>query len=256
MEKIVYQQCDNNKLSVIVKSYSGDIQWIIYCLLSLIKHLKLTFDIKIVVPMTDLEVFKPLSRINEIISVLAHEDMPITKFDLFDFKNKGYVEQMVVKLWADNFTNSEYIMMIDSDTTLCTDLIWSDIRNDNGDVINKYRDWPLGPHTDIWRPRVEFMLKNTAKYDTMVGQGYVYRHSTFSKCRDYIKTQHDQSAYNFLIENANNISEFEFLGNCALTLQLPGYIWSNVTKRSTLFKQKWSWGGLKADVIDDIRICL
>jgi hypothetical protein len=247
---LIKEPCvDHVEFAVFIKSYRGDIQWLQYTIPSVAKHLKLPHRLVISVPETDYKAFKHFFPDTH---VLVHDDYPITYHPLFDMKSKGYVEQMVVKLWADNFTNSDYIMFVDSDTPLCEDLYLEEIFN-QGMIMNAYRNWSGDPHEHIWRPRVEFMLRINNSYDTMAGQSYVYKSETMKRMRDHLKSIHG-NLFNFFSTFANNISEFEFMGNFALRHE-KGYLWSQNLMRRSKFHQKWSWGGFNDQILEDLTKC-
>lgn len=116
-----------NRLSIMLKSYRGDIPYVKRLLISLERHNTESLPFYVVCPHSDLADFKNL--IGSSATVLADEDIPTSfanKFDVVDGDSLGIVNAGIVKLAFWELGTSQNYFAIDSDMVFIRDFYMRD----------------------------------------------------------------------------------------------------------------------------------
>jgi hypothetical protein len=174
----------------------------------------------------------------------------------------GYTFQMYQKMTADDFTDSELIILWDSDVMLTGPanlgwIFWE------GKPIIEYQEWSQAVDNSerIWRGPTSRMMGMDLDREYMCGVPFIYWRSTFQKTRYQIARTHRRSFFDCIYSDVPfsaatfmthpmKLADFEALGLCAAKLEPNRYTFRHNKDRpkNWPFKLYWSHGGLSAEI--------
>lgn len=226
---------------IFIKSYPIDYPWLEYCLRSILQNTSNFDELRVVIPTGG----------------PAHPAKPRNLRGRFleavEYGNNGYLSQQVFKLYADYYTQADYICYLDSDTIL-TKLVTPDMFFTNGKV-----NWLMTPHVEIdtpWRACAEKFLKRLVEFEFMRRFPIVAPRWLLAACREFCQAMHDMPLSEYVMAQNNDapFSEFNVLGAFAYYFHREKFNWINTSTTPEsewpplVVLQKFSHGGLSDEI--------
>lgn len=223
-------------VNIFCRTYDGDAEWLSRALPTWIEHCKWVNSI--VVTGIDAE----CSRAKEICGL---HGVNFTADDESSGIKNGYINQQYTKMRADLFTDSEYVMFIDSDTICYGDNTADDFFT-NGKPDLFYSEWDEVGQALCWRAPTKAWLGIDPPYEFMRRFPLTYSHDTIANCRKYMEEKNEKSLLE-IMKGAAAISEFNLIGAYAWEFESHKFNWVHPEvdgEKPNPFKQYWSHGGL------------
>lgn len=236
----------NSKIShttdIVIRTYSKDLEWLKYALQSIHKFCSGFRDIIIVIPESQKHL---LDEFN-----LTHEKV----FTCPDYKD-DYLGQQITKIYADQYSDAEYIMYGDSDTLITNPIKPEFLFRENKPIILKTNYEKLG-NAVPWKVVTEKALGFGVEFEFMRRHPFLYHSSTLKAFREYMKELHGKEINEFINEQPNRaFSEFNAVGAFANKFEHDKYYFQD-TETEPLpplyVRQFFSWGGLTDEVMKEI----
>jgi hypothetical protein len=158
----------------------------------------------------------------------------------------GYINQQYSKMRADLFTDSEYVMFIDSDTICYGDNTADDFFTD-GKPDLLYSQWDEVGQALSWRAPTKAWLGIDPPYEFMRRFPLTYPSKIIENCRGYMEDVNGRSLLD-IMKGAAAISEFNLIGAYAWEFESHKFNWVHPEvdgEKPNPFKQYWSHGGLE-----------
>jgi hypothetical protein len=234
------------RADIVIVSHLPDLQWLLYNVQLLCKFWREP-DSQIIVRLEEdcrahVEQWAPNPRIH---------------YRYVDSWGDGYTFQMYQKMIADDFTDAELIILVDSDAMLCQAASLVDLL-ENGKPIIYYLDWPKADPIahKVWRGPTSRVMGMDLDRDYMVTMPFVFWRDTFSGTRRRIVNVTGQGffesvysetpfkAENFL-QHPMRFADYEALGLYAAKCQADRYVVKERPKdKQWPWNLYWSHGGL------------
>lgn len=223
------------KLSVFVRTYRNDFDWLPYCLERIRKHIKY----------------------HEIVICTPHDILLKRRMDVSDCKvvyvkeyTSGYLAQQSDKLNAWQWCEGDVIMYVDSDTMFYKDVKVEDFIVDGR--INLLRT-PYNQIETPWQSITEKAIGFKSDWEYMRRFPLLYWKSTIQGLNNAFPKIHQ---YINKVRN-NSFSEFNFLGQYIERFDYDKYnlIDTNNYLPEEVCRQFWSYSGVTKEVIKEIQ-CL
>jgi len=213
--------------SIFIRTYAKDSAWLSYCLRSIRKFAVGFSEVVVVYPATD-----PMPPL-----------FPDVKYHPVKEFARGYIAQQIDKMYADTFTDAEYILYIDSDC-ICTELFSPDRFMKDGKIRLLKRRWEDVGDAVCWREPTQRALKHS-EFETMACFPIMHSRKLLQRTRLGMQVMHMMRCNDYFASQ-QAISEFNILGNEALND--PDYIadFANPAEDGypRICKQHWSHGGI------------
>ena len=148
----------------------------------------------------------------------------ITKFTTqFDSENKL---KQIPKFWSDNFTNSEFIGIVDADTLFVTPVMASDLFVDGKPVMRGTFGCPAHENAFQWAKNVEEILNLTYIGQFMDYFPVIVRRKDLVNIRNFIVKQNNLSYFDEIFDNVNyRYSEYTLMANYLWYFEHENYYW-------------------------------
>ncbi len=227
-------------ISIFIRTYHADINWLNYCLKSIHKNLKGWDEIVICIPTGQEHLLNHLTAEKVVVCKTYKED---------------YVGQQISKLDAYKHCKGEFILFVDSDVVFFEGADVRDYFQDNKPVIlyDKYEN--VG-EAICWKKIVEKIFKEDVPFEFMRRAPQLFNKSTLEHF-----SQLFPDIENYAISQPHRqFSEFNILGFFAHKHEPENYIFieakfvtgSHENKVEGLPEnrsfQAWSWGGITEEV--------
>ena len=261
------------KVSILIRSYWKDAPWLAYCLRSLKKFAQGFYEIVVVIPTRDHDIFMPMvekhgARLHQYI---VREDKPM-------------IHGMLQVCRADEICpQADFVFFVDSDCVAVENFTPLDYFSGGKPILCGRKFLPMkisSSETERcqfkqWKPVIEAMLGYTATHETNCRVPSVFRRETFSPFRLHVEKhvcQHFE-VYAFSCRDPYPYTFLEFgpIGNYILRYERelysffdkdesgiqtyadsgpPNAIWNSK------FRQFWSHGGLTEEIKKELEaIC-
>ena len=221
--------------SIFIKTWLGDLPWLPYCLRSIQKYAS-GFDEIVVV--TDQSCYDVTLKIVDDSILLSVDDW-----------SNGYIQQQWIKLIADRFTHSDYILFVDSDCIFHSNFSPASFMREDKPVLMKTKYGNLGG-AEVWKGITEEFVGFEVNYEYMRRLPWMYKASSLSNFRNsYPHTeQHLKSLA------SRSFSEFNALGAYIDKYENDQYYITDteVWMPESVGKQYWSWGGITPAIKTEI----
>ena len=166
-------------VDIVYASYKNDLCWLVYSIQFLLKHLRGAYRIVV--------------RLNaDCEDVIKDWRLPVTYHFVKPWPD-SYAFQMYLKSTADQYSEAELIMLIDSDHMLLEPVDVVSFLNHGGPVVH-YRNWDDDPNDSslvvgrqIWGPPVQRTLGMPLDRDYMIGTPFTFWRSTFAAMRSRVE---------------------------------------------------------------------
>lgn len=239
---------------IFIRTYAGDAKWLPFCLQSIKKFASGFTRVKIVVPLNDVAIVKPIA------------DQYGCEFEACEPDPcSGYIAQQITKLEADRFMHDRYILHMDADCLFNRPVTPSEFADGIRPVIlyEPYENMN-GSAARLWQKPTSLAVGYDVKHEFMRRHPFMYERVTYPRARKRIEevTGKNWREYIVGLSDPNNkltFSEFNFMG---------AFIWSRpdikkrysfarvgghgVIVRPDTIRQFWSWGGITPEVRAEI----
>jgi hypothetical protein len=226
--------------SIFIKTWTGDLEWLPYCLQSIYKFGN-EFE-KIVIA-------SDLSCLIEVQRIVDSYHSPITSVVRVADWDNGYIQQQWVKLNADSFTRSDCILFVDSDCVFHTPFSPESFMRDGKPVLLKTKYGNL-EGAEVWKDITSSFVGFDVEYEYMRRLPWMYRTSSLTN----FKEKYPQT-YNHLRNlQTRYFSEFNALGAFIDRYENGKYFVTDteVWVPDSVAKQYWSWGGITPEIQTEI----
>lgn len=228
-------------VDIFIRTYSADLKWLQYALTSIHKFCTGFRDIIIVIPEHQIQLLEQLNLTKEKI------------FTCPKYKD-DYLGQQVTKLYADDYTDADYILYTDSDTLFTMPVTQKNFTLEGKPLILKTK-YEKVETAIIWQPVTEKALGFKVDFEFMRRLPFCYHSSTLKALRIYIKEKHGKELTDYIqAQSDRKFSEFNVVGAFADKFEQDKYDFQDTDEGlPTLYvRQFWSWGGLTEEVITEI----
>lgn len=233
------------KHALFIRTYSGDLKWLVHCLRSIVKYTTGWDELIITLPEQEVHLMDGFGLTHgRVIGVPSMKD--------------DYVGQQITKLSAHHYTDADIITFVDSDTLFTIPTSPKDFMLNGKLVIYKTK------YTSIqspWQPITERGIGFPVEWEYMRRFPLSYYRETLVNLEHHIKIiTNGMSLRRFgNTRPYRALSEFNLLGAYAERYQNDMYIFKD-TEANELppphVRQFWSWGGITIDVINEINTIL
>jgi len=215
-------------VSIFIRTYRNDLNWLDYCLKSIHKNLTGWDEIVVCIPTGQ----------EHLLSHLTAEKVVVCKTYRDD-----YIGQQISKLEAYKHVKGEYVLFVDSDVVFFEGANVLDYFENNKPVILK-DIWANVGDAICWKPIMERLFKEGIQYEYMRRAPQMFYTSTlinfayhFSDIENYSTTQ-----------PKGQFTEFNFLGYFAEKHEPDSYVFIDLSTGAAIpinkSRQFWSWSGL------------
>lgn len=225
--------------SIFIKTWTGDLEWLPYCLQSIDKY---GIQFKETVIVSDASCLKEVQDI-------ANNSLLNTKVVSVPDWEVGYIQQQWVKLHADKWVTSDYVLYVDSDCVFTTNFTPESFMCGGLPILMKTRYGNL-EGAEVWKKITEDFMGFPVQYEYMRRLPWMYRTDTlkhfrncYSQVDDHLKSL-----------TTREFSEFNVLG--AFIDRFEGYRY-HITDTElwippSVARQFWSWGGIDKEIKAEI----
>lgn len=225
--------------SIFIKTWTGDLEWLPYCLQSIVKY---GTGFERVIIASDVSCYREVTYIAAN-SGLTPEVVGINDWEV------GYIQQQWVKLHADQWVTSDYILYVDSDCVFTTDFTPESFMCGGLPILMKTRYGNLGG-AEVWKKITEDFMAFPVQYEYMRRLPWMYRTDTLKHFRDTYPQINDH----LISLTTREFSEFNVLG--AFIDRFEAYRY-HITDTEmwippSVARQFWSWGGIDKEVKAEI----
>lgn len=242
--------------SILIKSFPKDFGWLSYCLKSIHKFASGFSEVVVIIP-DDSDLPLTAERL-----VKVKEPGPLAT-SIYDH-GAGYAFQQVVKMNADKYTTSDFVLHIDSDTIFTRTVSPSDfMMNEISGVLSELKPmWLMTPFKDILPTdknlgaHVEAMRRFSGidpEFEYMRRMGQVIPRWAYACFREFCLTKHGQTFEQYAMASGfRGISEFNLMGHF-LHREYSNFIHFHDTRfgiPESVVMQSWSWDGITPEIRD------
>ena len=219
---------------IFIRSYHKDFEWLRYCLRSIRKHGRGFRRVLLVVPPSS---FKPAAAFFELSDAV---------FCGREYRD-DYLGQQVTKLYADEYTDADYICHVDSDY-----LFWRELTAEElipgGTPLIAWTPYSELPDDSVWQRITETFICEQVPGNFMRRPPFVFPRWLYPRLRDYAEQKHAQSIDNYVMSQPpRGFSEFNALAAYAFHFHRDAFRWEQMRahdNNETFCKWYWSLGGL------------
>ena len=247
-------------IDIFIKTYPGDFIWLEYCIRSIEKFVTGFRNIIIVTDSgTNLDINSKLPI------KIFYEDLPNETHPCP--VGIGYAWAQGIKLNWTKYTDSDYVLQVDSDTMFCDKIDLSYYKIDDK-IKWFYREWSESGEGEIHRVPADFFIKRETNIDHMPAPTWLFSRKTtefFQKWTDenwggiwnYLNIHARQLWSNDLNLNSKHINthkgwgscEYHMYGNFIEFFYPEEYTLIHSSQYKVPIRQSWSWGGLQDEEI-------
>lgn len=224
--------------SIFIKTWKDDVKWLPYTLRSIAKYAVGYSEVVIVTDRSCAVDVKTLNEVAGFARVIVVEDW-----------ENGYIQQQWIKLSADAFIHSDYVLFVDSDCIFHTTFSEQSFMRDSKPILLKTKYGNL-EGAEAWKPITEAFMGFAVDYEYMRRLPWMYRTSSLTNFKN--KYPH---TFNHLSEMTDrSFSEFNALGAFIDNYENDQYYVSDteVWCPESVAKQYWSWGGITPEIQTEI----
>jgi hypothetical protein len=239
--------------SILIKSFPKDFGWLSYCLKSIHKFASGFEEVVVVIP-DDSDLPLTAERL-----VKVHEPGPPATSP--QDHGKGYAYQQVVKMNADKYCTSDFILHIDSDTIFVKPVTPLDFMlQTNTNLVLQKPIWLMTPFKDILptdknvHAHVDAIRNFSGiepEFEYMRRMGQVIPRWAYGCFREYCLSRHGKTFEQYAMERGfRGISEFNLMGQF-LHREFPNFIHFHDTRfgvPESCVMQSWSWNGITPEI--------
>ncbi len=241
--------------SILIKSFPKDFGWLSYCLKSIHKFATGFSEVVVIIP-DDSDLPLTAERL-----VKIHEPGPSAASP--SNHGSGYAYQQVVKMNADKYCQSDFILHIDSDTIFIQPVhAFDSIVGPSPFITDDKPLWLMTPFKDILptdknlNAHVESMRRFSGvdpEFEYMRRMGQMIPRWAYGCFREFCLAKHNQTFEQYaMAQGFRGISEFNLMGHF-LHREFPNFIQFHDTRfgiPDSVVMQSWSWNGITPEIRD------
>lgn len=200
---------------IFIKTYPKDYEWLSYCLRSTEKFTS-GFRKQLIITSGQGN-----------LGFATHPDGDVV-IHKSEYGENGYLSQEVFKLKADEFTEADFILYMDSDTQFIRPVTAETFFKD-GKIL-----WMITPYSGTkapWKPITEKFLKMPVEYETMRRHPIVVPRWLLKEVREFCQKTHGISIEEYVMSQpGHEFSEFNVLGAYAYHFHRDKFHWVDTSK--------------------------
>lgn len=218
--------------SIFIKTYKKDLKWLRYSLQSIEKYAS-GFSEIVIVADEDCK--------DSLASNCTTHYVPI--------HHNGYVQQQAIKLVADTYCTSDYILFVDSDCVFFRPFNPNTFIREGKPILLKTQYGNLGGG-EVWKSITESVVGWTVDFEYMRRLPLMYHRDTLKKFRDRFPNL--LSKLNVM--QTRDFSEFNAVGAFIDKEDPEGYdiVDTKDWIPEAVARQFWSWGGISPEIKEEI----
>ena len=136
-------------------------------------------------------------------------------------------QKQIPKFWSDNFTNSEFIGIVDADTFFVTPVMASDLFVDGKPVMRGLFGCPTYANAFGWAKNVGELLKLPYIGNFMIYFPVIVRRKDFEKIRNFMIEKNNLTHFDQVFDKAKNrYSEYTLIANYLWHFEHENYYWA------------------------------
>jgi hypothetical protein len=230
-----------------IRSYWKDLDWLQFCLASVERYCRGFREVIVVVPQST----EPWLRRRLLQST--------TRIEFCHDYRDDYLGQQVTKLFADTFTDADYICHVDSDCVFSRPTTPLDLVEKGRPRVLIEPCALLGRHRP-WQQPTEKFIGYPVFDDFMRQPPFTFPRRLYKEVRQYAVARHgvDIEAY-VTGQPPRSFSEFNVLGAFAWQYCHGDFLWIDISVSEPTephCRWYWSWGGLDKAVRREIKAIL
>lgn len=227
--------------AILIKSYSGDFEWLAACLRSIQKFGTGFQEIVVVIPDTD-----------NLDHLTAERVVKVSE------RGDGYMFQQVVKLHADRYTDADFVLIVDSDSLFIKPFTPATFMEGDRPI------WIHKPWEDLedyirvaWH---DVMLKCVGEAPTqefMPRIPQMIPRWAFQAFHNFMVAKHAVETEHYILSQPERcFSEFNCLGFYLWLRHHDRFVWINSSELipPAVVRQFWSWGGMTDEIRKEIEL--
>jgi Family of unknown function (DUF6492) len=227
---------------IFIRSYRRDFPWLIYCLNSIKKYCRGFRKVILVVPESSSARVTPMR-------------FPCDKVFVCRNYKDDYLGQQITKLFADTFTDADYICHVDSDCIFYRTITPHNLFQD-GKVQILMAPYHKLARSTPWRTVTEKFLKRNVEYEFMQRQPHTFPRWLYEELRAHAHNLHGTKVESYIIGQPHRgFSEFNAMGAYAYYNHSEKFSWLDIgssESRAPICKWYWSWGGIERKIEEEI----
>jgi len=241
--------------SILIKSFQKDFGWLSYCLKSIHKFAKGFSEVVVIIP-DDCDLPLTAERLVKLKEPGPSAQSPSNH-------GSGYAFQQVVKMNADKYTTSDFVLHIDSDTIFTRPVhAFDSFEGPSPFITNDKPLWLMTPFVDILptdnnlHAHVESMRRFSGidpEWEYMRRMGQMIPRWAYGCFREFCLSKHGQTFEKYAMSQGfRGISEFNLMGHF-LHREFPNFIQFHDTRfgiPDSVVLQSWSWNGITPEIRD------
>ncbi|MBG0794476.1 hypothetical protein IYY11_14055 [Methylocystis sp. H62] len=231
--------------AIFIRTYWKDLEWLRYCLQAIRLHCRGFSETVVVVPKSTLP-------------WLRHARLPEMEIRVVacpDYKD-DYLGQQLTKLFADAYTDADYIAHVDADCIFSRKITPEDLHPQGRPFLIAKPVSELGRHYP-WRTPVEDFLGFAALHDYMQQPPFVFPRGLYKAVRDHGLERHGTPLDAYVLSRPlRGFSEFNVLGAYAWRFhreEFSFHVAGTAAAPRPCCDWHWSWGGLTPEIRCAIR---
>lgn len=224
--------------SIFIKTWKDDVKWLPFVLESINKYAIGYSSIVIACDRSCQEAVKAIPSIVGFAKLVIVEDW-----------ENGYIQQQWVKLNADTFVRSDYVLFVDSDCVFYRTFSEQNFMRDGKPVLLKTRYGNL-EGAEVWKSITSSFVGFDVEYEYMRRLPWMYRTDSLTA----FKQTYPHTFGHLSSLTTRDFSEFNALGAFIDKFESDLYYVSDteVWVPEPVAKQYWSWGGITPEIQTEI----
>lgn len=203
-------------IDIVIRSYFRDFHWLRLALASIHAFLRGYRQVLLILPESSADRWK---------ESLAPKGLPLQLVTCGDYID-DYLGQQVSKLYADEFSDADYLVHVDSDCVFVRPtVVWQDLFREEK-PIHIYRNRSIRPTIDGWRNSISNVLGLDTDREFMITLPAVYPREIYAELRQFVMTRHDLKLSDLVLtRRPDQFSEFSVLGAYAFEYMQYCFTW-------------------------------
>lgn len=237
---------------IFIKTCFKDFIWLEGCLKS-IKHFSSGFRNIVIVSDDD---HKLPSELFDILPIKVHYvPLPSKRPTYVIPQGIGYLWQQNIKLTWYNYTDADFVIIVDSDQMFKAHFKPEDFFY--GDKISWWaRQWHEAPGCLVHKETTDIVLGVDTEYETMVCPVFSFDRQITINFNDFLCKKHNVDTFWDVVikHNLPRLSEYNIFGNYLITQRVEKYAIrfdSTESVNLKIVRTFWSWGGITAPNIEE-----
>jgi hypothetical protein len=226
-----------------LRTFPGDYKWLPFLFRSMTNHVRGFRDLIVVTPTGAISPRDYVER------NLGHGPVKsMARFAECPIYPNDYIGQQVTKLRSWEYSDADEICFLDSDMVFKRAFgPWGLHKEGDEKPIVEVRPWEHVGNAQCYRESTRAILGVDPPFETMARHPFQYSRSMIQRCYDGVGGE------SRLLAMGAPLSEFNLLGNWAITREGAPPVPVDMAARPDIVRQFWSRGGITAEVEAELR---